>query len=739
MDTTETTTGHYDRLQELFLMAVRIPEAERRELLETACAGDPELRREVERLLAADAAQGLLDTPVLRYGGPWAQECPQCRNCFDAGPALCPVDGATLEPAFAGSVLIDGRYRIERRLGSGGMGAVYCALHLGLDRRFALKMIHSGRLLESEAQQRFRQEGKALGRLKHPNIIQVTDAGVDACGRPYLVMELLDGSTLDAILKNEKVLPPGRVLEIVRPIAEAIDFAHQNKIIHGDIKPANVFVTADGCVKILDFGVAELLDTGSGPRPMMGTPAYMSAAQLNREPITESADHHALSVMTYELLTGTLPYGWKPSEVKARQQEPPPKLSAANPALPGELDEAVRAGMMKAFPRAADWVAPLEAAWREARVRQWRAREIPVRLVIAVALALLLASAATWFGRLPPFQNLEYQTEDLRFRLRPERAPDSRLALVSIDDATLAADETPLTARADQAGEFLERIFSGQPEAVALDLLLPEQWGRSVSFQKMILNHSGRLKLALLSTRDGASVGLDCISPLVAGVLGTDGISRLFAFANIDDGEPVRLGRYGYTDRTNFVRPSLAASLTGRDGGPGGAFRLDQSIRLQGLTRWSWKDLPRVDPAVFRGRYVLVGAEYSGSEDVYKIPQRGGGVREVSGLELHAYIAATILEGTPIRVLSRGWSFVRRCLILTLAFALFLCAPRGRTGAGAAIGVTLASVGLDLAVFAASAMLLPMAAEYAALWTGVGFGVLIRRGRPGFPQANPLA
>jgi len=734
MDSTQTAAGHHQRLQELFLIAVRTIDTERSTVLDAACAGDPALRREIDRLLAADRAEGeLLDSPVLKYRGPWAQECPQCHACFDAGPQSCPLDGVTLQPAFAGSVLIDGRYRIEKRLGSGGMGSVYSSLHIGLDRRFALKMIHSGRILSSEARERFRHEGKALGRLKHPHIIEVTDAGVDPCGRPYLVMELLEGSTLDAVLQHEVLLPVPHVLGIARAIGEAVDFAHQNKVIHGDIKPANVFLTVDGRVKILDFGLAELLDSGSGPRPVMGTPAYMTKALLEGTRITGSADHYALSVLTYELLTGDVPFGWKPADVVARQQRQVPRLSVVNPALPQELDAPVAAGLKEPFGRAVDFVIPLEAAWHKVCVRRWLAREIPMRSVLSLALGLLLALAATWFGGLPACQSLEHRTRDFRFRLRPDHAPDPRIVLVSIDDATLAADQEPLIARADEAGKYLERIFAGQPEAVGIDLLLPAQWSRSQAFQKLILRHSERLKLALLSTREGATLGVDCISPIVASVLGTGGVSKLFAFVNLEDREPVRRARYSYRDRASAQRPSLAAAVTGRNQTLDQVFWLDQSISLQALTRWSWKDVPHIDPAIFHGRYVLLGAEYSGTEDVYRIAERRGHSREISGLELHALIAATILEGSPILDLSWTWTLLRRCLILTLSLALFLCAPRASLGACAALGAALVSVGIDLMVFRFGAILLPMAAEYASLCAGMGCAVLMRRQRPGFP------
>jgi serine/threonine protein kinase len=737
MDSTQTIDARHQRLQDLFFLAIQAAETERSTVLDVACAGDVQLRRKLDLLLAADRATNeLLDSPVLTYRGSWAQECPHCQCCFDAGPRLCPVDGGVLQPAFAGSVLIDGRYRIEKRLGSGGMGAVYRALHIGLDRHFALKMIHSGRILENEGRERFSREGKALGRLNHPHIIEVTDAGVDSAGRPYLVMELLEGSTLDAALKNEGLFPVTRVLAILRAVSEAIDFAHQKKVIHGDIKPGNVFLTVDDRVKILDFGVAELLDSGTGPRPVMGTPAYMRKALLEGARITESDDHYALSVLSYEMLTGNVPFGWKPADVAAAQKKAPSDVSVVNPAMPAELDEPVAAGLRDTFHRAIELVIPLEAGWHKVCVREWRAREIPIRSVLAIALGLLLIFGATRLGRIHALQNVEGWTHDLRFRSRPDSAPDPRIVLVSIDDATLAADQRPLAARGDEAGEYLEHIFAGGPEAVGVDLLLPEPWSRSEAFEHLILSHSSNLKLGLLSAREGATFGVECISPLVAQVLGTYGVSNLFAFVNLEYDNPIRRARYFYRDRDGIQRPSFAAAVTGHNPSLDQAFWLDQSIRLQALPRLSWKDLPHIDSAEFRGRYVLLGAEYAGTEDVYRIPERSGRPREISGLELHAMIAATILEGSPIRDLPWAWALLRRCFILIVPLALFLTAPRASWGAAAALGLALISLGIDALFFRFRAMLLPMAPEYIFFCVGIACSALIRMKMPAFPD-NP--
>jgi len=164
--------------------------------------------------------------------------------CLDDNRRCCPFDGNPLEQPFQGSNLIDGKYRLERELGQGGMGAVYLALHEGLGKHFALKLIHSYSGNLGEISQRFKIEARALGKLKHPNIVEVTDYGVDPRngGLPYLVMEYLVGETLRERRRRSPALSFAELLRILEQAAEGIDWAHKHGVLHCDLKPGNVLL-----------------------------------------------------------------------------------------------------------------------------------------------------------------------------------------------------------------------------------------------------------------------------------------------------------------------------------------------------------------------------------------------------------------------------------------------------------------------------------------------------------------
>src|SRR5262245_2853472 len=185
------------------------------------------------------------------------KECSICHACADDAVELCPNDSTRLEITIPGSTRLDGKYELERRLGAGGMGVVYRALHLDLHRSVAIKIIASTR--EGFAD-RFRIEAAALGRLKHPNIVDVMDFGVDdERGMAYLVMELLEGVTLAARCDASGLPPRREAVEILEKVAAAVDFAHDHDILHRDLKPANVFLvrsTTGTSIKMLDFGLA---------------------------------------------------------------------------------------------------------------------------------------------------------------------------------------------------------------------------------------------------------------------------------------------------------------------------------------------------------------------------------------------------------------------------------------------------------------------------------------------------
>jgi eukaryotic-like serine/threonine-protein kinase len=207
-----------------------------------------------------------------------------------------------------------GRYEVLAYLGSGGMSDVYAALHTGLRKRVALKVLRASSRSDREAVARFLREGECLARVRHPNVVEVHDVGTEE-GVAYLVMELLQGETLDQKLAREGALPRDVALEFVLPIFDAVEQVHRAGVVHRDVKPANILLAqnADGSItpKLVDFGVATLderrLITGAlGP---IGTPAYMSPEQARGlDPVDARSDQYSLASMLYELLTGREPF-----------------------------------------------------------------------------------------------------------------------------------------------------------------------------------------------------------------------------------------------------------------------------------------------------------------------------------------------------------------------------------------------------------------------------------------------
>ncbi len=284
--------------------------------------------------------------------------CPSCKSEFDGGEVFCPTDGARLvtpsqsAPAedaggdrLIGTILSE-RYKILRQIGEGGMGLVYEAEHITIEKRVALKILRDDFSGRPEVVERFRQEAKSASRIGNEHIIDISDFGVTPSGASYFAMELLDGEDLATVLEREGFVELERAVTIVLQCCKALGAAHAKGIVHRDMKPENVFLTErDGrvdFVKIVDFGIAKMSDIetpGASGRKLtktgmiFGTPEYMSPEQAAGKPLDHRVDIYALAVMLFEMLTGGVPFVGDTFMGILTQQmfEEPPTFESVNP------------------------------------------------------------------------------------------------------------------------------------------------------------------------------------------------------------------------------------------------------------------------------------------------------------------------------------------------------------------------------------------------------------------------
>ena len=245
---------------------------------------------------------------------------------------------------FVGRVL-DDKYSVEERLGAGGMGAVYRARHLEMDRPVAIKVLQQKFIEDEAARTRFLTEARAAVKLRHSNAVSVTDFGQTSEGCVYIVMELLEGRTLREILCREAPIETARAISIMLQTSDAVAAAHDAGIIHRDLKPSNILVTQSAdqpaIVKVLDFGIAQFTSDDDETsvvhnNSVIGTPRYMSPEQYNGFELTPATDVYSLGVILYEMLAGMAPFtGSTPAEIAQKHAtaspHPPREIVAAIP------------------------------------------------------------------------------------------------------------------------------------------------------------------------------------------------------------------------------------------------------------------------------------------------------------------------------------------------------------------------------------------------------------------------
>ncbi|HAF25238.1 MAG TPA: hypothetical protein DCK93_20420 [Blastocatellia bacterium] len=289
------------------------------------------------------------------------KECPACRRCFPDEINHCPQDGDATTPSLLGEPILDARYQLERRLGQGGMGVVFQARHIFLKTSHAIKVILPD-LVGNDPMlvTRFRQEALAAAAIRHQNIIAVTDFGVVRGTMPFLVMEFVNGKSLQDILAEEKVMTPQRALEFTSAMGAGVSAAHRQNIVHRDLKPLNIMAqngqpVAEG-LKILDFGLAkiksgELLGSFIQAKTsgLMGSPFYMAPEQWSDDEPDARADIYSLGIILYQMLSGDVPYKGSsiPSIMKKHLTLPLPSFKSVGVDVSPRIEEVVRHALEK--------------------------------------------------------------------------------------------------------------------------------------------------------------------------------------------------------------------------------------------------------------------------------------------------------------------------------------------------------------------------------------------------------
>ena len=521
----ELSPEYLDELEEVFLSGLTSEGAARAALLDARCAGRPGLRADVESLLAAHDSAGAFITPHTLDG---------------AGAALDPDSPEEL----AGGRI--GAYRLGGRIARGGMGEVYRAERIegGFTQDVAVKLI-AARLLDPETVRRFQAEQQILASLRHPGIVSLLDGGITPEGRPYIVMEYVDGLSIMEFCRT-RALPVRARLHLFEQVCAAVAFAHRHLVVHRDLKPANVLVTTDGLVKVLDFGVAKLLEpqpAGHGATiPVFGllTPDYASPEQIKGLPTTTACDVYALGVLLYEMLSGARPYdttGRTLDEVVAVVVDQEVRRPSAGEAaglpyacrdLRGDLDAIVLKAMAKTVESryasveqlGADVARFLEGRPVEARppsraylLRRMVARHRAAFAVAAVFLVLLSAAVA---GVLWQARAASRERERALQRFSDVRELASALVFRIHDEVAPLAGSTPVRETILAEGlKFLERLEGDAASDPALRLELARAYVRMGDVQ-------GRSSAANLGNKPQAIRSYQRARDMAAGLVDAD-------------------------------------------------------------------------------------------------------------------------------------------------------------------------------------------------------------------------
>lgn len=318
------------------------------------------------------------------------KNCPTCGRQYADTNTLCPADGTVLkkdanDDRLIGQVLA-GKYRIDEKIDEGGMGCVYRATHVLMEKTVAVKVLHPALAADDKIVARFTREAKAASRISHPHAINVTDFGESENGIVYLVMEYLRGRTLKDIVRSEGPMPLTRVVEIVRQVSGALEAAHEQGVVHRDLKSDNIMLeeaTGGDWAKVLDFGIAKIQQTAqsvhetdpglTSPNLIIGTPQYMSPEQCSQASnIDTRSDVYSFGVILYEMLAGHVPFsGDSPTAIMMKHlQEPTPSILEERKDLPASVGRVIARALAKRpedrYQKAGELYEELSAAAAEA-------------------------------------------------------------------------------------------------------------------------------------------------------------------------------------------------------------------------------------------------------------------------------------------------------------------------------------------------------------------------------------
>jgi tetratricopeptide (TPR) repeat protein/predicted Ser/Thr protein kinase len=444
----DLTPTRFENLQRLFELALQVPPAERADFLDRESGNDAALREEVLALIAAhETRSDQLDRPLLA-----------------ANPGTDDVDANLWHGVRAGA------WRVTRTIGSGGMGTV-CEVERAdaqFEKRAAVKFLRT-RAPHPSMVQRFRDERQILASLDHPNVATLLDGGVTDDGQPYLVMEYVDGAPITAWSEQHSLSRRARV-KLFLQVCAAVEAAHRNLIVHRDLKPGNILVTADGRVKLLDFGIARLLgDEAAGPvttrgsEPASFTPSFAAPEQMRALPVSTSTDVFALGAVLYRLLTDRLPF--------ATRADPDTVAEPAGlaPDLDAILARAMQVDRDQRYATVQELRNDLES-WLDGRPvaayhggrsyklgKFLRRHRIGSTIGAAAVIAILAASGTAlwqWYAAQRAADNLLQYNAFL-------------MDVLKMSDPFSEGDELTLSEALDRAAESISERFAGRPDLSA--------------------------------------------------------------------------------------------------------------------------------------------------------------------------------------------------------------------------------------------------------------------------------